>query len=76
MNALAEAAKEGFRQDQREGMASVMFADIANSSGIAGAAQPAKSAFPGPRRSWWGIPLDSRFKMPRQSLSKGWKART
>jgi len=32
---LVSAAKEGFRQDQREGMASVMFTDIANSSVIA-----------------------------------------
>jgi class 3 adenylate cyclase/ketosteroid isomerase-like protein len=35
MNALVDAAREGFQHEQREGMASVMFTDIANSSGIA-----------------------------------------
>ncbi|MCA0869571.1 nuclear transport factor 2 family protein [Seohaeicola saemankumensis] len=35
LNDLVEAAREGFRLDQREGMASVMFTDIANSSAIA-----------------------------------------
>lgn len=35
LDALVAAAREGFRQDQREGMASVMFTDIVNSSAIA-----------------------------------------
>lgn len=35
LDALIAAAREGFRQDQREGMASVMFTDIVNSSAIA-----------------------------------------
>ena len=34
LNALVEAAREGFRLDQREGMASIMFTDIANSTAI------------------------------------------
>lgn len=35
LDALVAAARDGFRQDQREGMASVMFTDIVNSSTIA-----------------------------------------
>ncbi|WP_299944289.1 adenylate/guanylate cyclase domain-containing protein [uncultured Ruegeria sp.] len=35
LDALIAAARDGFRQDQREGMASVMFTDIVNSSAIA-----------------------------------------
>ncbi|MEM7318543.1 MAG: nuclear transport factor 2 family protein [Pseudomonadota bacterium] len=35
LNRLVDAAREGFRQDQREGMASVMFTDIAESSALA-----------------------------------------
>lgn len=35
LNRLVEAARDGFRLDQREGMASVMFTDIANSTAIA-----------------------------------------
>ncbi len=35
LDALVAAAREGFHQDQREGMASVMFTDIVNSSAIA-----------------------------------------
>ncbi len=35
LDALVAAARDGFRQDQREGMASVMFTDIVNSSAIA-----------------------------------------
>lgn len=34
LNALIEAAREGFTQDQTEGVASVMFTDIAESSAI------------------------------------------
>lgn len=37
LNALVEAAREGFRLDQREGLASVMFTDIAGSSELAAA---------------------------------------
>ncbi len=35
LDALVAAARDGFRQAQREGMASVMFTDIVNSSAIA-----------------------------------------
>jgi class 3 adenylate cyclase len=35
LDALVLAARDGFRQDQSEGMASVMFTDIVNSSAIA-----------------------------------------
>lgn len=37
LDALVAAAREGFRQDQTEGMASVMFTDIADSSALASA---------------------------------------
>lgn len=37
MQSLIDAARDGFRLDQREGMASIMFTDIVNSSALAAA---------------------------------------